>query len=151
MNKIEPQAGKHGTDWAVGGEAGRVKWYKAGEGASQRTCMNDSWTMERGLTMGEMGRLCRGGKRKKRNWKNCNRINNKNINLKRLLSSDPVVPVLEMYLRNTRYSESGDLCKNLLTIFYNSKKLIKTKTDFYKEDNTMETLSIGVYSPWETL
>ena len=40
---------------------------KEGEGISQRTCVNKTrtWTMERGLTVGERGSLSGGGKGKK--------------------------------------------------------------------------------------
>ena len=62
---------------AIVGEEGRGI-VKGREGVSQRTCMNDSWTwtMERGLTVGERGKLGGGGQKEK-NWVNCNRINNK--------------------------------------------------------------------------
>ena len=44
---------------AVGGEEGEGEWWKEGEGTSQRTCMNDSWTgkTERGLTVVKRGGL----------------------------------------------------------------------------------------------
>ena len=63
---------------SCGRGGGRDDWWKEGEGACQRTCMNDSWTwtMERGLTVGERGKLGGGGQKEK-NWVNCNRINNK--------------------------------------------------------------------------
>ena len=68
MRKIEPETWKHGTDcscWRRGG------WWKEGEGISQRTCMNDSWTwtMKWGLTVGERGGLGGGGKKGKK-WDN---------------------------------------------------------------------------------
>ena len=51
MRKIEP--GTWNRLIAVGGEKGGWSWWIDGEGTSQRTCMNDSWTwtMERGLTV----------------------------------------------------------------------------------------------------
>ena len=50
------------------------------EGISQSLCMNDSWTwtMETGLTVGERDGLG-AGKQKRKNWDNCNRINNKKM------------------------------------------------------------------------
>ena len=44
---------------AVGGEEGEWEWWKEGEGTTQRTCMNDSWTwtVVRELTLGEKGGL----------------------------------------------------------------------------------------------
>ena len=48
----------------------RGEWWKEEERISQRTCMSDpwTWTMERGLTVGEGSGLGGGGqKRKKRN------------------------------------------------------------------------------------
>ena len=51
------------------------KWWKEGEGISQRTCMNDPWTWTRvwGLTVGAGCGLSGEGQMGK-NWKNCNRI-----------------------------------------------------------------------------
>ena len=51
MRKIEPEAWKHGTESCRRGR-GRGKGWKEGEGTSQRTCMNDSWTwtIKGGLT-----------------------------------------------------------------------------------------------------
>ena len=42
-------------------------WWKEGDGTSQRTCVNDSWTWtsERGLTGVERGRLGGGGQKGK--------------------------------------------------------------------------------------
>ena len=48
---------------AITGEEGEVEWYKEGEGTSQRTCMNYTWTMGRGLSVGKRGRL--GGRKQK--------------------------------------------------------------------------------------
>ena len=44
------------------------EWWKEGEGVSQRTCMNGSWTwtMERGLTVSEGGGLGGGGQKGKK-------------------------------------------------------------------------------------
>ena len=65
MRKIEPETWNRLI--AVGGEVGSREWRKEGEGISQKTCMNDSWTWtaERGLTVGERGGLGRVGERKK--------------------------------------------------------------------------------------
>ena len=42
---------------SVEGKVGGGEWWKEGEGTSQTTCVNDSgtWTIERGLTVGEGG------------------------------------------------------------------------------------------------
>ena len=50
---------------AIGGEKRGGLWWKEGEGTSQRTCMNDSWTTESGLTMGKKGGLGGGGQKGK--------------------------------------------------------------------------------------
>ena len=53
---------------AVGGEEGEGEWWKEGEGISQRTGMNDSWTwtMERGLTVVKRGGLGGGGQKREK-------------------------------------------------------------------------------------
>ena len=53
---------------AVGGEEGEGEGWEEGEGISQRTGMNDSWTwtMERGLTVVKRGELGGGGQKREK-------------------------------------------------------------------------------------
>ena len=52
---MEPEAGKQGRLSGTRGVAGGGKGRKEREGISQRTFMKDTWTTERGLTVGENG------------------------------------------------------------------------------------------------
>ena len=88
---------------AVGRWRERGEWWKEREGTSQRTCMNGSWawTMERRLTVGERGGLGGGWQKgKKRNWDNCNIINNKN-NKKELIQLNAKTPTPKRNTKNT--------------------------------------------------
>ena len=60
---------------AARGEGRGEYWWKGGEGTSQRTCVNDTWTWTAvwGLTVGEGEGLGGKGQREK-NWNNCNTI-----------------------------------------------------------------------------